>query len=151
VKKAIKVAGGHGQAVSQRVEKYKRVPLPTPFDKSGKKIPLLKSGDLVEIELSIESKNDYEYIMLEDIKAAGFEPVDLRSGYGDNDMRAYMELRDERVTFFIRKLARGQHSLRYRMRAEIPGNRVILQRRKPLFSRSYLDRELWRICFVIFL
>ena len=121
VKKAIKVAGGHGQAVSQRVEKYKRVPLPTPFDKSGKKIPLLKSGDLVEIELSIESKNDYEYIMLEDIKAAGFEPVDLRSGYGDNDMRAYMELRDERVTFFIRKLARGQHSLRYRMRAEIPG------------------------------
>jgi uncharacterized protein YfaS (alpha-2-macroglobulin family) len=36
-------------------------------------------------------------------------------------MGAYMELRDERVTFFVRQLARGQHSISYRMRAEIPG------------------------------
>jgi uncharacterized protein YfaS (alpha-2-macroglobulin family) len=81
----------------------------------------VKSGDLVEIEMEILSKNDYEYILIEDMKAAGFEPVELRSGYGNNDMRAYMELRDERVCFFIKELARGNHSLRYRMRAEIPG------------------------------
>ncbi|MFN6051674.1 MAG: hypothetical protein ACK47R_12655, partial [Planctomycetia bacterium] len=79
------------------------------------------SGDLVEIELEIDSKNDYEYIQIQDPKAAGFEPVELRSGYGNNDMRAYMELRDEKVDFFVRVLARGKHSLRYRMRAEIPG------------------------------
>jgi uncharacterized protein YfaS (alpha-2-macroglobulin family) len=36
-------------------------------------------------------------------------------------MRAYMELRDERVTFFVHRLARGKHSLSYRLRAEIPG------------------------------
>ncbi len=36
-------------------------------------------------------------------------------------MGAYMELRDERVVFFVRRLARGKHSLSYRMRAEIPG------------------------------
>jgi alpha-2-macroglobulin len=69
----------------------------------------------------IESKNDYEYIMFEDMKAAGFEAVDLRSGYGDNGMGAYMELRDERVSFFVRALARGTHSIDYRLRAEIPG------------------------------
>ncbi len=55
------------------------------------------------------------------MKAAGFEPVDVRSGYVRNEMGAYMELRDERVTFFVRALARGKHSLSYRVRAEIPG------------------------------
>jgi uncharacterized protein YfaS (alpha-2-macroglobulin family) len=59
--------------------------------------------------------------MFEDMKASGFEPVDVRSGYSANGMGAYMELRDERVTFFARALARGKHSLSYRMRAEIPG------------------------------
>ncbi len=55
------------------------------------------------------------------MKAAGFEPVDVRSGYTRNGMGAYMELRDERVVFFVRRLARGKHSISYRMRAEIPG------------------------------
>ena len=55
------------------------------------------------------------------MKAAGFEPVALRSGYGNNDLGAYLELRDERVAFFKKRLARGKHSVAYRMRAEIPG------------------------------
>ncbi len=113
VEKTIKDSGSRGQAVNRKVEKYERQPL--------KNLSLLKSSDLVEIELVIESKNDYEYIVFEDMKAAGFEPVALRSGYGGNEMGAYMELRDERVTFFVRRLARGRHSLSYRMRAEIPG------------------------------
>jgi hypothetical protein len=37
-------------------------------------------------------------------------------------MGAYMELRDERVVFFVRALARGRHSVAYRMRAETPGS-----------------------------
>jgi uncharacterized protein YfaS (alpha-2-macroglobulin family) len=113
VKKSIKVAGSHGQALDQRVEKYKRVKIENMAE--------LKSGDLVEIELEIESKNDYEYIIFEDMKAAGFEPFEVRSGYTRDGMRAYMELRDERVAFFVRALARGRHSIAYRMRAEIPG------------------------------
>jgi len=113
VDKTIKVEGSHGQAVDQKVEKYER--------KELKELSTLKSGDLVEIELTMESKNDYEYIVFEDMKAAGFEPVDVRSGYSRDGMGAYMELRDERVTFFVRRLMRGKHSLSYRMRAEIPG------------------------------
>ena len=81
----------------------------------------LKSGDLVEIELEIDSKNDYEYLVFEDMKAAGFEPVEVRSGYNGNDLGAYVEFRDNRVVFFVRRLARGKHSVTYRMRAEIPG------------------------------
>src|SRR5262249_44879047 len=55
------------------------------------------------------------------LSAAGFEPVDLRSGYNGNSLGAYMELRDNRVTFFVRWLARGKHSIGYRLRAEVPG------------------------------
>ena len=107
------MAGSRGQAVDQKVEKYVREELVN--------LSTLKSGDLVEIELEIDSKNDYEYLVFEDMKPAGFEPVDLRSGYNGNDMGAYMEFRDNRVVFFVNRLARGKHSVSYRMRAEIPG------------------------------
>jgi uncharacterized protein YfaS (alpha-2-macroglobulin family) len=111
--KTTKVAGARGQAVDQKVEKYTRAELGN--------LDSLKSGDLVEVELEIESKNDYEYLVFEDMKAAGFEPVEVRSGYTGNDMGAYVEFRDERVSFFTRTLARGRHSVAYRLRAEIPG------------------------------
>ena len=111
--KTVEVAGGRGQVVDQRVEKYDRTEIPN--------LGLVTSGDLVEIELVIESKNDYEYVIFEDMKAAGCEPVTLESGYNGNELGAYMELRDNRVTLFTRRLARGRHSVSYRMRAEIPG------------------------------
>jgi uncharacterized protein YfaS (alpha-2-macroglobulin family) len=113
VAKTIKAEGQRGQAVDQKVEKYERVPL--------ENLAQLKSGDLVEIELEFESKNDYEYILFEDMKPSGFEPVDVRSGYSNNGLGAYMELRDNRVAFFVRALARGKNSISYRMRAETPG------------------------------
>lgn len=113
VDKQAEVAGQRGQVVRQAVEKYERVPLAD--------LDMLKSGDLVEVELEIESKNDYEYLIFEDHKAAGFEPVEVRSGYTHNGLGAYTEYRDDRVVFFVRQLARGRHSVSYRLRAEIPG------------------------------
>jgi uncharacterized protein YfaS (alpha-2-macroglobulin family) len=111
--KTVESAGGRGQPIGQRVERSRREAL---ADAAA-----LKSGDLVEIELEIDSKNDYEYLVFEDYKAAGFEPVEVRSGYNGNDLGAYVEFRDERVAFFARSLARGKHSVSYRVRAEIPG------------------------------
>ncbi len=121
VDKTVKVEGARGQAVDQKVQKYQRVPILGPFDPQWTTQGPLKSGQLIEVELEIESKNDYEYVVFEDLKAAGCEAVEVRSGYNANDLGAYMELRDERVTFFVRQLARGQHSVSYRLRAEIPG------------------------------
>jgi len=109
----IAAAGARGQVLKQRAEHYRREPL-----KAGARVD---SGDLIEVELLVESKNDYEYIVLEDFKAAGCEPVDLRSGYTGNELGAYVEFRDERTAFFMRQLARGQHSVSYRLRAEVPG------------------------------
>ena len=111
--KTIDVAGQRGQPVGQRVEKYERSEI--------KNLGELKSGDLLEIELEIDSKNDYEYLVFDDLKAAGCEPVDVRSGYTGNALGAYVEFRDERATFFVRYLARGKHSVAYRLRAETPG------------------------------
>ncbi len=113
VEDKIKVSGSKGQALEQAVEKYTRTEL--------ENLATVKSGDLVEVELEIDSKNDYEYLIFEDMKAAGFEPMNVRSGYVPNTMGAYMELRDEKVAFFVRHLARGKHSISYRLRAEIPG------------------------------
>src|SRR5207248_8734950 len=56
--KTVDVAGGRGQAVGQRAERYRREPLAEGAT--------LKSGDLVEVELEIDSKNDYEYLIFED-------------------------------------------------------------------------------------
>jgi uncharacterized protein YfaS (alpha-2-macroglobulin family) len=93
--------------------RYERTELP-----SG---ATLRSGELVEVELEIDSKNDYEYLIFEDPKAAGFEALAVRSGYHAAGLGCYREVRDEKVCFFVRRLARGKHSISYRMRAEVPG------------------------------
>jgi len=107
------VSGSRGQVIDQSVVKYVRHEL--------KNLDEVLSGDLVEIELEIDSKNDYEYVIFEDMKAAGMEPVDIQSGYTAGGLGAYVEFRDEKVAFFLRDLRRGKHSVSYRVRAEIPG------------------------------
>lgn len=112
-------AGDHGQVVEYATEKYRRVPLP-----DGAKV---KSCDLIEVELIVESKNDYEYICLEDYKPAGCESADLQSGYvTGTGIHAYRELRDDRVAHLIHRLPRGKHNIIHRLRAEIPGTFAVL-------------------------
>lgn len=111
--KVIDAVDSSGQAVDQKRSVYKRIEL-----KSGDEI---KSGDLIEVTLGIDSKNDYEYLVFEDWKAAGMEAVDVQSGYNPNGLGAYMELRDEKVSLFVQFLPRGRSNLSYRVRAEIPG------------------------------
>ena len=40
----------------------------------------VKSGERVETLITIEGKNNYEYLLFEDLKPAGFEAVEIRSG-----------------------------------------------------------------------
>lgn len=40
----------------------------------------VKSGERVEVVLTIEGKNNYEYLLFEDLKPAGLEAVQIRSG-----------------------------------------------------------------------
>ena len=111
--KIVQAAGARGQALEQRAEHYERVALE---DGAWR-----KSGDLIEVELEIESKNDYEYLVFEDFKPGGFEAVEVRSGYLPSAPGAYVEFRDNRTAFFMHTLPRGKRSFNYRLRAEIPG------------------------------
>ncbi|MGL5017030.1 MAG: alpha-2-macroglobulin, partial [Luteolibacter sp.] len=114
LEKETEVPDSTGLIAKQQVERFRREPLV-----DGAK---LASGDRVEVELILESKNDYEYLIFSDAKAAGFEALDALSGYvGGGGLNAYMEPRDQTVDFFIRTLPRGTHTLRYQLRAEAPG------------------------------
>lgn len=134
---------------------YKITPRPTllkgvVYDK----LPLndgdsIRSGERVEVMVAVESKNDYEYLVFEDLKPAGFEAVEVRSGggltarqltapagerrfaAGLHDVDAsdytgqsrwiYPELRDRKVSLFADKLPQGLWEIRYELRAETPG------------------------------
>ena len=82
----------------------------------------LKSGDLIEVSLDIDARNNFEYVMFEDPKPAGCEPTELQSGYQwGGGLGTHTELRDEKVAFFASYLPQGKHTIAYRLRAEIPG------------------------------
>lgn len=82
----------------------------------------IPSGELVEIELLIESKNDYEYLLIEDPKGASLEAVDTQSGYFyAAGLSVYRELRDRHIGLCIRWLPKGSYSIRYQLRSEAPG------------------------------
>ncbi len=105
-----------GGATKQKVEAFERTEI-----KDGDAV---EGGDLIEVELKVTTKNDAEYLVIEDPKAAGFEPVEFNSGYhygGRDEVSTYREFRDEKVAHFVRWLPQGKHFIRYRTRAEIPG------------------------------
>jgi uncharacterized protein YfaS (alpha-2-macroglobulin family) len=109
----------------------------------------VQSGDRLEAVLTIESKNNYEYLLFEDLKPAGLEAVQLRSGenvfvkeiksvalnskksdlmnytattdFTGRTRWVYQELRDRKVALFIDKLPEGVWQVSYEMRAEAPG------------------------------
>ena len=104
------------------------------------------SGERVEVVVTLEAKNDYEYLVVEDLKPAGLEAVQVRSGealyareiksgsverpdgtreaadYTGRSRWVYQELRDRKVALFIDKLPQGVWEIRYELRAEVPGN-----------------------------
>ena len=91
---------------------------------------LIASGDLVEVRLDLEAKNDCEYVLVEDAKAAGLESVEALSGYRwEGDLFPYVEWRDDRVCLYLARLPRGTHSFTYRFRAETPGGFTALPAR----------------------
>lgn len=82
---------------------------------------VLTSGETIEVELTLKSDNIYEYLVYEDFKPAGCEPVDRTSGRRWDGLISNMELRDEKVAFFIGHLPVGESKVSYRLRVEIPG------------------------------
>jgi uncharacterized protein YfaS (alpha-2-macroglobulin family) len=82
----------------------------------------LAPGDQVEVQLSLSSKHEAEYVHLRDPRAAGLEPENAVSGHRwDLGLVWYEETRDSGANFFFERLPAGQYTLRYRLRANIAG------------------------------
>jgi uncharacterized protein YfaS (alpha-2-macroglobulin family) len=83
---------------------------------------LLKPGDEVEVWLTISSRQAAEYVQLRDPRAAGLEPGAAASGWRwEQELTAYEETRDSAASFFFENLPAGEHTLKYRLRANLAG------------------------------
>lgn len=74
----------------------------------------IKVGDKVRVELLLNVEDDLSYVVIEDLRASGFEPVEQlpRPLYSEG-ICFYRENRDSQTNFFIDFLPRGVYSLVY--------------------------------------
>ena len=76
----------------------------------------LKVGDQLIVRLEIETDRVMEFVHLKDVRAAGFEPVDVLSGYTwQGNLGYYMSTKDLATHFFIDQLPRGKFVIEYKV------------------------------------
>ncbi|MEI6845745.1 MAG: alpha-2-macroglobulin family protein [Candidatus Firestonebacteria bacterium] len=80
---------------------------------SGAKV---KVGDEIEVYLKINTGSQFEYMHLKDPKPAGFEAVELLSGWKYEKLSFYEEQRDSLTNFFMSRLPHGEFVLRYKLK-----------------------------------
>ncbi len=74
----------------------------------------LKVGDKLLVRLIIETDRAMEFVHLKDLRAAGFEPTDVLSGYRwGAGLGYYQSTKDLATHFFIDYLPRGKYVIEY--------------------------------------
>ncbi len=90
----------------------------------------VESGTRVRVDLELTANKAVEFVMVEDLKPAGFESVELRSGPQVCNLAcAHAELRTDRVAMFLSAIPVGTTKLSYELRAEVPGRFAALPAR----------------------
>ncbi|MBU1076095.1 MAG: hypothetical protein KKH98_02300 [Spirochaetes bacterium] len=88
---------------------------------------VVRSGEEIEVTLTVSAKTPLQYIMIEDYIPAGCEIMDRESR---NDWWSHNEFRDEKAVFFITHYywysSDTEKVIKYRLRAEIPGDFEVL-------------------------
>ena len=80
-------------------------------------------GDVVSVRMELTADRNYEYVHLKDMRAAGFEPVNVMSGYRFQGGLGYYEsIKDASVNFFISYLRSGTYIFEYDLRVVNEGN-----------------------------
>lgn len=83
----------------------------------------LKVGDLVKVRIEIFVDRDMEYVHLKDMRASGFEPVNVLSQYKYQGGLGYYEsTRDLATHFFISYLSKGTYVFEYPLRVQHKGD-----------------------------
>ena len=73
------------------------------------------------MHLTLTTDSEFEYVLLDDPKPAGFESEDLTSGWEWDKLSLYRETREAATRFFINRLPAGKVTLTYVLRPTIPG------------------------------
>lgn len=88
-----------------------------------KPIGELKVGDKVRVRIVLRSDRAMEYVHMKDMRAAGFEPVNVLSGYKYRDGLGYYEnTRDAATNFFFGYLPKGTYVFEYDLRVNLAGD-----------------------------
>jgi Bacterial Alpha-2-macroglobulin MG10 domain/Alpha-2-macroglobulin family/MG2 domain len=83
----------------------------------------LKPGDLVKVRIELRVDRDMEYVHMKDMRAAGFEPINVLSEYKWQDGLGYYEsTRDAATNFFFSWLPKGTYVFEYPLRITHYGN-----------------------------
>jgi uncharacterized protein YfaS (alpha-2-macroglobulin family) len=84
---------------------------------------VVKVGDKVIVRIELRVDRDMEYVHMKDMRAAGFEPINVFSRYKYQDGLGYYETtKDAATNFFISYLAKGTYVFEYPLRATLTGN-----------------------------
>lgn len=82
----------------------------------------LKVGDLVRVRVELRSDRDMEFVHMKDMRAAGFEPVNVISRYKWQDGLGYYEsTKDASTNFFFDYLPKGVYVFEYDLRVNNAG------------------------------
>jgi hypothetical protein len=74
----------------------------------------LKVGDKVTVRMILNTDRNMEFIHLKDMRAAGFEPLDVLSGYQwKNNLGYYQSTKDASTNFYIQYLPKGKYVFEY--------------------------------------
>ena len=74
----------------------------------------LKVGDKVTVRMILNTDRNMEFIHLKDMRAAGFEPLNVISGYEwKNSLGYYQSTKDASTNFYIEYMPKGKYVFEY--------------------------------------
>ncbi|WP_374446365.1 alpha-2-macroglobulin [Epilithonimonas sp.] len=74
----------------------------------------IKVGDKVTVRMILNTDRNMEFIHLKDMRAAGFEPLDVISGYQwKNNLGYYQSTKDASTNFYIEYMPKGKYIFEY--------------------------------------
>ena len=83
----------------------------------------IKIGDKVIVRIELRVDRDMEYVHMKDMRAAGFEPINVISTYKWQDGLGYYEsTKDASTNFFFGNLPKGTYVFEYSVRASLAGD-----------------------------
>ena len=118
------VTTGSGVTITRRYYKpSKRYYQEESISELGSPITSCDSSDLILVELTVHASRAIDHMLVEDFIPAGCEIVDTgHIDYSDwNHDWVGQDVRDERVSFYVDELNRGNQVFTYQIRAGAPG------------------------------